>query len=418
MNHLRVPYRETIFSEVESSAPCGHAGEVLILIGCPNDAVPPLADGARSLTVSAVDAEKLLPWNDGLCSDAAADLIARLAGVADFPLVTGMLPPLAGLRVDDVTGEGGAKWLDAVLKRGWKPNLGLFIRDFAKRTDAAMRNKFADAGRNGCLEFSPHAFTATEFLFYDYPNARAYSEGEFLERWRRVKADMAGWGFPISPVINAHFHALSPEAVGPLTNDGCAYFYSELAPGAASCVPSPADLPSGDPLFTTGQKEETGILRIYSGDSALDCNQPGSLYDFMMHAKPGDAERAPARRLFKRLQMTLSCGFASFATAHEYLLNALSPREREDLWDEAAAAFSQAGMPQLRHATLSEIGASCREHANVVIRSVGKRPSGGLCVTLSGSSGGRGELSVFVRGERRFCPIPAFAGETTLDLAF
>src|SRR5439155_2126986 len=131
--------------------------------------------------------------------------------------------------------------------------------------------------RERLIDVSPHAFTANDFLFFDYPRGIPFSKIEFDAKWRQATTLFQQWGFPLSPVLNTHFHTLSACAQPMLGEAGIKYFYSELAPDSVSRQPSPRYYPSGDPTLTTGQPGNPAIQQIYSGDSTSDCNQPSSL---------------------------------------------------------------------------------------------------------------------------------------------
>src|SRR5206468_7107355 len=191
------------------------------------------------------------------------------------------------------------------------------------------------------------------------------------------------WGFPLSPVLNTHFHTLSACAQPILAEAGIKYFYSELAPDSVSRQPSPRYYPSGDPTLTTGQPGNPAIQQIYSGDSTSDCNQPSSLYDFMMHT---DAVRTAGARVLDRLRLTLNSGFASFITTHEYLFRGLDRSFSESLWNAVNSTLDELTNSPVEKVSMSTLGDACREHTNVEIVSVTKKSTSCWTVELRGSS--------------------------------
>ena len=61
------------------------------------------------------------------------------------------------------------------------------------------------------VELSPHAYNVKKFIFYDVPNAKPISKNEFEKKWMLIEKNFSDWGWVISPVVNAHFHAYSEE---------------------------------------------------------------------------------------------------------------------------------------------------------------------------------------------------------------
>lgn len=414
LNHLRVPYRKIARRELAAR---GRPDGIILFCGFDADEIAPFyASGQVVFSLTSDEASKLLPWNDGLLSPFAAGLIGRFfAACGDTWIVTGMLPPRLGFRLDDVEGRGLNDYLPAMLRRGWKPNLGLFMNGIAG-AEAARRDLIAGLAREGAVEISPHAFAADDFIFFDFPRARPFSPREFARRWDAVKASFECWEMPISATLNAHFQAVSPDALPTLAADGVLWHYADIVPGKIGLAPSSAFLPSGDPTCTTGQIGGE-VLQIYSGDPAVDCNQPGSLYDFLMHVDL-DGPVAPfADRILRRVGLCLECGFPAFVTTHEYLLCRLSAKRHPELWDAVDAGLSAWPRAAVKKVTLSELGRICGDHTGTVIRSVSVRESGGFSVELSGSSSGCGFVTLWGRGKRRHFAIPPFSSPMTMEIA-
>jgi hypothetical protein len=435
LNHLRIPYR---FVELEHSPapsfPMTDGSILLLLCDRPWQALSRLQSFGPSCKVLCVDAEEwphtnmdrhlyhlqarfkdLLPWNQGLLSPLAASVVRLLMDAATIPLFTGMLPARVALRLDDIAGRRFNDYLLPILKNGWKPNLGLFTDDVA-RADSGVRKVLADQSREGWLETSPHAFSANDFIFFDFPHGRPWNEGEFLNRWNRVKRQFQDWSLPLSPVLNVHFHALSRVCLPVLAEEGIRFHYSELALDQTGVAPGPQCLPSGDPMAATGSLGNKDFLQIYSGHSTLNCNQPASLYDFLMHVKLSNQPLQSVERLLERLRLTLHCGFASFVTTHEYLLAGLPRPIQQTLWDQVNSGLSSLFPGSVQKISMGELGRHCSDHTVTIVESVRQAGSGRWTVQLSGSSSGTSCLVVFEKGRCREIPIPAFETAHRMDI--
>jgi hypothetical protein len=408
LSHLRIPYRRLTSTQAESVK-----ADLLLLCGATPKELPP---SLRDIALVVEQAARFLPYRDGLRSKHAIDLISRLLiHVQKKPLVTGMLPARVALRLDDVAGVGIEHYLMPAVARGWKANLGIFISDF-QGTDARKMGWLRELGAEGKVDFSPHAFTPSQFIFFDYPRGRAFTDDEFRARWEIVKTQFRGWRFPISPVLNTHFHSLSLTAVRALKATGRQYFFSELALDSVGRIPSPNYLPSGDPTLTTGSTETGSLLQIYSGDSTLDSNQPRSLYDFMMHLKGESPENEAAERVLSRLELTLNTGFASFVTTHEYQLTPFSHVTHDLLWDRIEQGLSSLAPAPPRKVSMKDLGELCWDHTHTCVESVREGTDGRWTVTLSGEGKGVCPLILFNKGCFIEFPVPAFNGEIEIEI--
>src|SRR5206468_11636970 len=119
-----------------------------------------------------------------------------------------MLPALIALRLDDVAGENLNTYMVPMLDRGWKPNVGVFLKEMHER-EPRIHTRLSSWARERLIDVSPHAFTANDFLFFDYPRGIPFSKIEFDAKWRQATTLFQQWGFPLSPVLNTHFHTLS-----------------------------------------------------------------------------------------------------------------------------------------------------------------------------------------------------------------
>jgi hypothetical protein len=399
-NHLRIPYRVAPLSVVRERGP----DAVLVLapgLVVAEKSGPEIAISTETLFFS-FKADRLLPHRDGLRSEFAASVLRGIRDGLRLPLVTGMLPPGIGLRLDDIRGAAAGEWLKPMLERGWKPNLGLFLDAFAADGNPAAP-WFAALARAGAIELSPHAFSEDRLIFFDLPNHRRFEPSEARALWAEAEGIMARRGFPISSVINAHFHVLCPNMANVLAERGLRYLYSEYELGAHRLGADKRYWPSGDSLHATGRLHDCGIFQLAAGDNMATLMNPSSHYDFLMHARPGDTDAA-ARRALERARLSLSCGFPAFLTSHEFMLRKnLSGPEHVDLWTKIESGLNDLGAPP--KVGLETLGERCRDHRTTVVWSVARQASGALEIELRGTGEG-GALTVLGAGERSVAVAP------------
>lgn len=445
LNHLRIPYRRldteaffrekgrgvpegcgVLFYEGEEEPPSwvlqGGYGFAVVVFGCSDrmlagdhetlcsDPVEMKRAAGRVLLVRG-GSRRFLPARDGLRSPFSAAFIEALLKVIQRPLVTGMMPPQVGLRLDDVTGQNGLDYLPAMLQAGWRPNLGVFTEEMSQADSSVIRCA-SDLAHQGEVDLSPHGLSANRFLFFDYPHGREYTREEFRDRWNQAMTLFEQWRFPLSQVVNAHFHTISKSCLEMFEKEGVRYYFSEKPPGSMLPHPDQVFLPAGDPTCTTGQDWNRSLVQIYSGDNSVACMQKDSLYDFMMHADFNRKERHPALRIMSRLKLSLWCGFSSFITTHEYLLSSLHQQQQEALWGEVNESLNSMGpFRVINSVNLSTIGENCYNHTNTHIQSVGT-VGDRMVVTMTGHSIGRPSLGVFRQGRVDWIHASECAGRT------
>lgn len=415
LNHLRIPYRKAPIAAVREIG-----GDVALILtpgisasqaDIPADGlVMTFGGGEKRPGLAAVEggAERLLPHRDGLRSEFAVSLLSALRGGLRRPLVTGMLPPGVGLRLDDIKGEAAADWLPPILEQGWRPNLGLFLDAFASGNNPHAP-WFARLAATGLIEISPHAFAEDRMLFFDLPWHRPYSAREVESQWAEAESIMARNDFPISPVINAHFHVVCPTMAAALAARGMRYLYSEYELGSHQIRPDSAYWPSGDPIHSTGRLHPFGILQIAAGDCMGELMNPFSHYDFLMHIDRSDTAGAAGRALH-RLHLSLACGFPAYLTSHEFMLCGIQDQAgHTNLWQRIESGLGELGAPP--KVGLETLGAQCHDHRATVVWSASARADGYFEVEMRGQ--GDGVLRVLGPGERLVIFKP-FAGATSL----
>lgn len=432
LNHLRIPFHRASARDLEQlldasgespalvvaiRLPAADAAALLELSGRRRLHLVAFGAGAASSSDPRVawlegDPADLLPYRSGLRSSLSMKFLQAIRA-CEFPVVTGWLPPRVAMRVDDVAGDTCRAYVPAMIEAGWVPNLGLFMEDF-KQHASDCAPFLAALDREQQVEVSPHAMTAYEFLFYNYKDGEPFPDEQFASMWAAARRQCEEWGLSVCPVLNAHFHAFSPNTYPLLSDAGVKYIFSELAPNGIGAEPGPRYLPSGDPLCTTGQLDGGGMYQIHSGDPTLCCNLADSTYDFLMHNDSGDVVAQAGRKIAERLALSLGTGFAAFATTHEYLLASLTRAQIAAILCEADRRLAE--MPyRPAKVPLSEIGRACENHTSTVVRSV-RRHDHGWTVDVTGRSAGEATLCVFGRGGVAEHAVPGFAGGCQVEV--
>ena len=414
LNHMRIPYHQIVPSDdlifkkstydpalIISLA--HHCGTIQRLFASTqeNKTVQILFCASKGTSQNAEihelaeDPAELLPYNKGLRSSLTAAFVKILLTIDIFPIITGFLTPQIGLRIDDVSGKKIETYLPPIRENGWIPNLGVFLDDFQRHgtNSAAELSRLAAQAQT---ELSPHAFSANRFLFFDYRNGCPLTQETFTRNWRCAQEAFASWGFPISPVLNPHFHVFSKSGLPLLRESGVRYIFSELGSDLMTLSPNALYLPSGDPLCTTGQTADDP-MQIFSGDSAQDCNQPASHYDFLMHRDPSDPIETAAQKIVRRLERSIYSGFAAFVTTHEYLLNTVSPSQHTQLWNTVEYHLQQFSIPGVK-TSLADIGHACFDHTHTIIHCISHQ-NGQWNIHLKGKASGRSHLTVFFKNQ-------------------
>jgi hypothetical protein len=158
--------------------------------------------------------------------------------------------------------------------------------------------------------------------------------------------------------------------------------------------------------------DPSGIMQLSSGDHILDVMNARSHYDFMMHGGAADPAEA-ARRIRRRLSLSLDCGFPAYVTTHEYLFQAWQDAaSHEALWSEVDRALAETGWGMVRKASLADIGAAAKSAAATTILSVAPVEPGVVEVALRGD--GADTLTVIGGGSARSVAVPSGSGERTI----
>ncbi len=203
--------------------------------------------GAGRVVVFGTGCELYAPGVFGHVRGLDGLLWRSLVWAAAKPFPMRCIPPYLTARMDDCNGAHSAfQWVDALNRRGIKPNLGLFIDELGP-TDWAAAKRLFDAG---LADFSMHAFrddfykaqpnykphavladkpdlssggehTAFEGLSLDHNTGRDLDDATIARNFERMDAAFARAGIRHSRVINAHFGEIGWRAARPFLDRGC-----------------------------------------------------------------------------------------------------------------------------------------------------------------------------------------------------
>ena len=106
------------------------------------------------------------------------------------------------------------------------------------------------------------------------------------------------------------------------------------------------------------------------------------------------------------MSLSLSTGFATFITTHEYLINKLKLENLSEIFlmiDD----FIKSNKLKPKKVSLSEIGRACENHTNIIIQSV-KNNKNDLEINLNGKSNGDFYLTIFGNNKMEVVKFPSF----------
>lgn len=135
------------------------------------------------------------------------DLIWRsLVWAARKPFVIRGMPNFVTMRVDDV--EGPLWWAHVANEIGFKPWLGPFITPMNQAAVADLRSMVT----NGNATASVHAFTATDFLYWNHAGATNWPDDVMSNRFYTATQWHVTNGIPIAKIAVPHYSEMGPNA--------------------------------------------------------------------------------------------------------------------------------------------------------------------------------------------------------------
>ncbi len=169
------------------------------------------------------------------------DLLWRgLVWAARKPFAMLAMPPFSTAVVGDAIGSHDFAWIEALCRRGFPPNVGIFPDDVDALSEIRGQSSFFDravesmrhyAG-SGQAEFSPHAATFNRaYLLYSRASGSEISTAELAQRLAAVDKQFGRYGVPWARTLNPHYGQLGRNALPFLLQRGVQFSLSELLPG-------------------------------------------------------------------------------------------------------------------------------------------------------------------------------------------
>jgi hypothetical protein len=187
------------------------------------------------LAITEVGAGRAVQWGstDWMSHDVRGpmygldDLVWRsLAWAARKPFVFQGLPPLVTMRVDDVSGPLG--WIEAANDVGLAPWVGLFMHDI----DGSEAELLAELAAADQVTASVHAYTSSEFFYYDHGNATNWSDAFVADGHAEATEWHADHDIPISPFVLPHYYEFGTNVFDGLDAWDVQFVGTVMSPGS------------------------------------------------------------------------------------------------------------------------------------------------------------------------------------------
>ncbi|MEG2570087.1 MAG: hypothetical protein RSA70_01500 [Clostridia bacterium] len=207
------------------------------------------------------------------------DILWRgIVWAAKKPFIMQGMPPMVGMRVDDVWGawreehpENPLKWVEIAHEYGIKPWLGVFQDNMNERTTETVR-EYTHAGLANAY---PHAFVGCEWtksdlaehwIYFDHNNKKPYSDEVMKENAQRAKAWFDEQDIPISKMALAHYYETGANALKYIADFGCEFIGIHMdadAPYGSNCI-------KAGPYRNFENDDSYAKRPVYYGDYVFD----------------------------------------------------------------------------------------------------------------------------------------------------
>ena len=141
------------------------------------------------------------------------------------PFVMRGLPNLVTMRVDDASGP--FSWVPAANAVGFKPFLALFISDISATSAAELRGLVINRNATASI----HAFTTSDFFYFDHQNATGNSDTVQSNNFYVGTQWHLNHGIPMSKVCTTHWSEIGLNCFSGLKDWGIEYVPIEVVPG-------------------------------------------------------------------------------------------------------------------------------------------------------------------------------------------
>lgn len=354
------------------------------------------------------------------------DLFWRgLVWAARKPFAMLCMPPFVTARIDDASGSGSTyhhgpqgaahrfAYVDIMNRHGFRPNVGLFIRDIPAGDDPELR-RLVEAG---LLEVSPHAFTEIndhpDHLIYMTHDGREYSDAELDRNFAEVDAFFERVGVRPAATLNCHYYEMGERSLPYLQARGWRFLMTEIRAGCTYTDPRARDWfppPYGHfgyilaPLVD--HPEFFDCLAQYNGPAGKDAGASDCLHRFTTFWQEGPRNDPPAAgaKIAAMVGRGLDNVFFGSLMTHEQRIASLTREE----W-ERALAVAQAALAAYEQlpARYSEVSRYAERWARTTLLSATVHPHGLEC-RLAGPEANM-LLSVFEEEDgaitRRLLPV-------------
>ena len=244
------------------------------------------------------------------------DLVWRsLVWAARKPFVMRGMPPMATLRVDDVSGPTPAvsntssltNWVQVAIDAGFKPYLSLFY-DCLDNAEISYIRKVVT---NGQATASIHAHGDCGpggFFYFDHPNLQSWPDNVMAEKFALGTAWHLNNGIPISKVVTPHYSEIGANAFQGLKDWGVEFVQIEIVPGTVEYGANPAPWLVGAPyrLYET-PGEGQSPYPFYYADYLSIPNHP-ELDGWFFNAYTEIRDDAPCQEFCPDNDVTASIG--------------------------------------------------------------------------------------------------------------
>jgi hypothetical protein len=304
-------------------------GTVLVKAPNPNDS----NDFVNLVEVCSYGSGRVVMWNGTGWMSALVlgavygmdDIIWRgIVWAARKPFVLIGLPPFVTMRVDDVKGYGGNgsinfEWVSICNNYGWKPWLGTFnslIPTSSIPTLAGLIN-------NGLATASPHAFTSTDFIYYDHYNSGNFN---FVERCSLAREFYEQNDLKLSKYYVCHFYELNSACLPELIKMNCEFLVIQMMPDNG--YGSTTWLNCGPYRINDGRNPNNDSRPVYYGDYVkldgydfficlTEIRDDGG-YEWYPMYLPGDNVTTTTARGIRHLRRAMNSMVLTSLFTHEY----------------------------------------------------------------------------------------------------
>jgi hypothetical protein len=365
-----------------------------------------------------------------------------IAWAARKPFVMMAMPPFVTTRIDDASGSGSGylvnkdsaaasfRYIDALNRVGFIPNVGLFTDDITPEDGKIIKEKYD----RGLAEFSAHAWTNERHIYnrriLDNSGASPveFTDAELRQAFAKLDGQFAAWGIKPSRTVNSHFFNPGINSLPFLKQRGETFLmfagkfgksYSD--PTAYAWNPKPyghpgftCDYMPDDPEFFNVEAHPYVVApdgRISDGD--IDCLWGNTTFG---KEHPTNDLDAAARKGANEIRLGLDALFFGCLFTHEQRIAVLTVSQWEQVLADIDKMTSNVDRIFKSYDYISQYAKN--RHDTKITEASHDPASGRVRITVTGKATLPLNLYLFAADglEYRFQQIPAFQGEQTVDV--